>query len=67
MKMNVLSVCATEFKDKKTGEKISMYEVYCADGNGRVGKLYSRNAFKAGDIVEAVLSVRDGEFRVKLQ
>lgn len=67
MKMNVLSVCATEFKDKTTGDKVAMFEVYCADAAGRVGKLYSRKEYKPGDVAEAVLSVRDGAFRVKLQ
>lgn len=66
MKMNVLSVAVTEFKDKQTGEKTVMNEVYCADVNGRVGKLYSQKSIKAGDAVEVVLTVRDGRFVCKI-
>ena len=66
MKMKVLSVCVSEFKDKSTGKNVTMNEVFLAATNGKVGAIYTSKAVKVGEDVDVVLDVRDGKFRLKI-
>lgn len=66
MKMKVLSVCTSEFKDKESGKAVAMNEVFLAAANGKVGSIYTPKPVKVGEEVDVVLDVRDGKFRLKI-
>lgn len=67
MEKQILSVQATSFKNKETGEDKPMWKVYCADDSGAVGAIYSTREYRPGDFVTLGLAVnRDGKFVAKI-
>lgn len=67
MKLMVLSVQESTFKDDKTGQERRMWRAYCPDETGAVGSVYSTEPVKTGDSVEVKLLVnRDGKFAPKI-
>lgn len=67
MKMIVLSVKETEFKDKQTNQVRKMWQVFLPDETGAVGYIYSTEPVKIGDSVDVrVIANRDGRFAAKI-
>lgn len=67
MKMMVLSVKETSFKDKQTGQDRAMWQVFCADETGAVGSMYSAEPILSGQEIEVkLLANRDGKFAPKI-
>ena len=66
MLARVLSVCGEVFRGKGQDPDVQMFRVYMADAKGRVGYLYTRQEYAAGDLVVLGLAERDGRLRLSV-
>lgn len=67
MKLSVLSVKPMEFTDKQTGERRTMWQVYCKDSTGGIGSLFSTKECRDFDEIEVeLLANREGKLMPKI-
>ncbi len=67
IEVSVLSVQESEFTNKDTGEKRTMWRVYAADPTGAVGSVWSTEQYFPGDLIRLSLAVnREGRFTARI-
>ena len=67
MKTRAISVTSMTIRDKRSGQPITLCQVFVADGSGRIGSLYTRKPVKAGEEIEIGFQVeRDGKIKSRI-